>query len=121
MKYLNDILSIKLFIIIFILLINVILSCDNNHCDRIKNKSINTSIQNELNYVNDTITAIRIAEAIWLEIYGDEIYMNKPYNAILLEGKVWEVSGTLHTEKGGVPYIEIQKSDGKILKVYHTK
>jgi hypothetical protein len=66
-------------------------------------------------------TAIKIAEAIWLPIYGNEIYSRKPFIATLKSDSIWVVQGTLNRGKGGVPYIEIQKNDCKILKVIHTK
>lgn len=72
-------------------------------------------------FVPDEATAIKIAEAIWLPIYGDKIYNDKPFVAKLSNQKVWIVEGTLHEAKGGVPHIEIQKKDCKIIKVYHEK
>jgi hypothetical protein len=72
-------------------------------------------------YVPDETTAIKIAEAIWLPIYGEEIYNYKPFKAELLDKKVWRVSGTVHTQLGGSPIAEIEKSDCKILKVIHEK
>lgn len=72
------------------------------------------------NYVPNKETAIRVAEAIWLPIYGDKIYRNKPFIA-KLNGDVWVVEGTLHTDSGGVPYIEIRKEDCKVMDVYHSK
>jgi len=72
-------------------------------------------------YVPDDKTAIKIAEAIWLPIFGNEIYNYKPYKAELIGGKIWKVYGTVHTDKGGSPFAEIQKSDCKIIKVYHEK
>lgn len=72
-------------------------------------------------YVPNAETAIKVAEAIWLPIYGDKIYNSKPFKATLRNNEVWIVEGTLHTQKGGVPYAEIQKSDCKVLKVIHTK
>jgi hypothetical protein len=74
-----------------------------------------------MDYVPDAETAIKIAEAIWLPIYGEKIYENKPFIAKLKNSNVWIVEGTLKDTKGGVPYIEIQKKDCKILKVYHGK
>lgn len=71
--------------------------------------------------VPDETTAIKIAEAIWLPIYGEKIYTKKPFVAKLESKKKWIVTGTLQNQKGGVPYIEIQKDDGKILMVTHTK
>ncbi|CAA0157404.1 YbbC/YhhH family protein [Tenacibaculum maritimum] len=72
------------------------------------------------NYVPNKETAIKIAEAIWLPIYGNKIYKNKPFTANL-NGGIWIVEGTLHTDSGGVPYIEIRKEDCKVIDVYHTK
>ena len=72
-------------------------------------------------YVPNKETAIKVAEALWLPVYGDKINNSKPFVAELKDGKVWIVQGTLHAQKGGVPYIEIQKSDCKILKMYHGK
>lgn len=71
-------------------------------------------------FVPDVQTAIKIAEAVWLPIYGERIYGEKPFNAELIDG-VWSVRGTLHTTHGGVAEIEINKSDGKILRVSHGK
>ncbi|RXR21462.1 YbbC/YhhH family protein [Flavobacterium stagni] len=70
--------------------------------------------------VPDEKTAIKIAEAIWLPIYGDRIYDKKPFVATSKDS-TWIVNGTIHSEKGGTPFIEIQKRDGKVLKVYHEK
>ncbi|MFT3739686.1 MAG: NTF2 fold immunity protein [Breznakibacter sp.] len=61
---------------------------------------------------NDT-TAIKIAEAVWLPIYGEKIYNKKPFHARLCNDK-WIVEGSLPSGmKGGVPYIEIQKKMAK--------
>ncbi len=72
-------------------------------------------------YVPNAETAIKVAEAIWLPIYGDKIYNSKPFKATLRDNEVWVIEGTLHTQKGGVPYAEIQKKDCRVLKVIHTK
>jgi len=72
-------------------------------------------------YVPDKATAIRVATALWLPVYGKEINDNKPFVAELKNGTVWVVRGTLHSQKGGVPYIEIQKKDCRVLKMYHDK
>lgn len=72
--------------------------------------------------VNDEETAMKIAEAIWVPIYGKDIYDQKPFVAVLKGDTVWVVEGTLPMEVlGGTAYIEIQKSDGKVLKVTHGK
>ena len=91
-------------------------------------------------YVPDAETAIKVAEAVWLPIYGNMIYNEKPFTARLENNKVWIVEGTLKGDSvynskpkpnpnsrsifivvGGVAHIEIQKSDCKILQVSHGK
>jgi len=72
-------------------------------------------------YVPNGQTAIKIAEAIWLPIFGESIYKEKPFKAILIKDRIWYVHGTLHTAIGGTVNIEIQKSDCKILSVSHGK
>lgn len=73
-------------------------------------------------YVPDEATAIKVAEAIWLPIYGNDIYDKQPFQAKLSNDSIWIVEGSLRPDElGGVPYAEIQKSDCKIIKVIHTK
>lgn len=76
--------------------------------------------ENQTDYVPNKETAIKIAEAIWYPIYGSKIEKFKPYTAELKED-IWIVQGTLLEGKGGVPYIEINKKDCRILKVMHEK
>ena len=77
-------------------------------------------------YVPDAATAIKIAEAVLIPIYGQKVIsQEKPFNAKLEDG-IWVVTGTLHCPqgdscKGGVAIIEIAKDDGKILRVSHGK
>jgi hypothetical protein len=84
-------------------------------------KTNSTSDPEKDGYVPNAETAIKVAEAIWLPIYGDDIYKNKPFKATLKNNEVWIVEGTLYTDKGGVPYAEIQKKDCKVLNVIHGK
>lgn len=86
--------------------------------------SIQLSMKNKYeikDIVPDETTAIKVAEAIWLPIYGERIYSQKPYVVKLINNNNWEVTGTLHSKKGGVAYIRIRKKDCKILKVTHGK
>ncbi|GIL24545.1 MAG: hypothetical protein BroJett042_30580 [Bacteroidota bacterium] len=64
--------------------------------------------------------AIKIAEAIWLPLYGSIIYSSEPFKATLMDS-VWVVEGTVHAQFGGAPFIKINKKDGKILSVAHYK
>lgn len=73
-------------------------------------------------FVPDSKTAIRIALAILEPIYGKNlIRKEKPFKATL-ENDVWTVQGTLTSNQlGGVAVVQINKNDGKILKVLHWK
>ena len=72
--------------------------------------------------INETL-AINIAEAVWKSIYEDEIYDSTPFVAEYDEEyDLWHVQGSLPDNYlGGVPHILINKNDGTILSVWHTK
>lgn len=79
------------------------------------------------NYVPNEETAKKIAEAIWLPIFGEEIFEQRPYRATLVDN-IWIVRGLMPLPcrnepgcRGGTAYIEIRKSDCKILKVKHGR
>ncbi len=101
---------IKVFIILsmcFILLIS---------CSTVKKSN------SDIDYVPDENTAIKIAEAIWLPIYGEIIYDSLPFKAKLDSSKTfWIVDGTLVGRKGGTPYAEIRRKDCKVIYVTHYK
>jgi hypothetical protein len=69
-------------------------------------------------------TAIKIAEAAWLPIYGDSVLnKEKPFKAKLVDGHIRIVKGTVqkipgYITFGGAAYIEIEKKDCKILMAY---
>lgn len=66
--------------------------------------------------------AIKFAKKQFVLAYGQDILLMKPFIAKLIDNKVWMVKGTKPNDiLGGIPYIEIQKNDCKILKLYHTK
>ena len=73
-------------------------------------------------YVPDAQTAVLVAEAILVPIYGAEtIRGERPFRAAL-QGRVWLVTGTLPAGYvGGVAEIEISKDDGHVLRVSHGK
>jgi hypothetical protein len=78
-------------------------------------------------FVPDSATAVRIAEAIWLPIYGKNVIDDEhPFRAVLKDG-VWTVTGTLSppppglARLGGVALAEISQKDGRILRVSHGR
>ena len=101
--------------IIFILLFSFIISTN------VLAENGNHNFVPKGGYVPDAKTAIKIAEAVWLPIYGENIYTKKPFTA-QLKGDVWLVQGSLpELMLGGVPSAEISKQTGKILRVSHGK
>ena len=76
-----------------------------------------------LGSIDSAQTVKEKAETIWLDIYGNSVKDKKPYNVFFDEqNQVWLVQGTLQKNcDGGVPHILIQKSDGKVLAVWHSK
>lgn len=72
--------------------------------------------------VSNYKTAIKIAEYIWLEKFGNTIYKEKPFNAVLVADSLWIITGSLpENTAGGTLYIEINKKDGKIYRSIHEK
>jgi hypothetical protein len=73
-------------------------------------------------FVPDSETAVRIAEAVWIPIYGEKrIAKEKPFKA-QLRGETWFVKGTLPPGAvGGTAIAEISKLDGRILRVVHEQ
>lgn len=79
------------------------------------------SVKPKNGLVPDDVIAIRIAEAIWLPIYGAAIYDKKPFTA-KLKGNTWVVEGTLPKNMlGGVPIAEISRVDGRVTRISHGK
>lgn len=69
-------------------------------------------------YIPNEEFAAKIAEIIWVSIYGERIYDQKPYRVNLIKDSIWVVNGSVTGGGYGEnAYIEIRKKDGKILKV----
>ena len=82
-------------------------------------------------YVPDSNTAVKIAEAVLVPVYGEkQILAERPFTAKLTEG-VWTISGTLRCPDGaggttthcvgGVAVVRVSKLDGRILYMMHGK
>ena len=76
-------------------------------------------------FVPNAETAVRIAEAVLVPVYGEKLILSeRPFHATL-EGDVWTVDGTLHCRApqcdGGTARVEIAKSSGQILNMIHYK
>ena len=82
-------------------------------------------------YVPDEKTAVAIAEAVLIPVFGEEkIFSERPFKA-KLDGEIWTVSGTLHCADGqggtttdcvgGTAEVRLSKRDGRILRMMHYK
>ena len=71
-------------------------------------------------FVPDAATAVRIAEAVLIPIYGEQkVASERPFKATLQDG-VWTVVGTLPPNfMGGTALVRIAKADGRILYLIH--
>jgi hypothetical protein len=82
-------------------------------------------------FVPDSKTAIAIAEAVLIPVYGKEqIESERPFHAGLKDG-VWTVGGTLRCPDGkggfttdcdgGVAVLRLSKRDGRVLYMMHSE
>ena len=75
-------------------------------------------------FVPDQSTAIAIARAVLIPIYGaNRIKYEEPLVAIR-KGDIWIVNGTLRCTPhclGGTASISLSASDGRILNLFHSK
>jgi len=101
---------------LFLVILSIILFTDCTH------KENHIEWDRSQGYVPDSTTAVQLAQIFFVRIYGKKVLKKKPFVPALKDGKIWMVDGTLEKGMdGGVPHIEIQKSDGKILALYHGK
>lgn len=70
-------------------------------------------------FVPNEATAIAIATAVWIPIYGEKVLANLSLR-VSVSHEVWTVSGYLDPPRpGGGPVAEISQIDGRILRVSH--
>lgn len=72
-------------------------------------------------FVPDSATAIRIAEAVLIPIYGASVIDDQRPLAATLHAGIWTVTGTLMPNQvGGVAIVEISRESGCIQRVSHS-
>jgi hypothetical protein len=82
-------------------------------------------------FVPDSETAVKIAEAVLVPVYGREkIESERPFKATLERG-IWTVTGTLHCPDsrggmtkdcdGGTAEVKLSKANARVLKMIHYK
>jgi len=80
---------------------------------------------NPPDYVPDQKTALTIAEAVMVPIYGERVLKQRPFKVTLVDGR-WIIKGTLHCPKdrycnGGTVHLEINKKTAEVLKAKHSR
>jgi hypothetical protein len=80
------------------------------------------AVQRDVALVDNSALARAIAVTYLSSIYGkDQIQRNLPIR-VRLEDGIWYAEGRLPVGRvGGVPYIEICQSNGRVLRYSHTK
>ena len=74
-------------------------------------------------FVPDEATAIRIAEALLFPVYGaDQIKREEPFR-VTLQDDIWTIEGkTLPRDVvGGVVFLQISKTDARVVRMTHGK
>lgn len=72
-------------------------------------------------YVPDSATAVRVAEAISMSMYGKALIQQELPLTARLKGEVWVVTGQLPNgaTRGGVAVVELARHTGRVLRVTH--
>jgi NTF2 fold immunity protein len=80
------------------------------------------SVRPKAGLVPNAQTAIQIAVAVWVPIYGEKMIQGeRPFSAELKDG-VWTVEGSLPKGmRGGTALAEIAQEDGRIFRVSHGR
>ena len=79
---------------------------------------------NQDGIIPDAKSAVDIAKIILNYYYYEDGTFNneKPFNVELVNNRVWYIYGSLPKDcVGGVVQMSIQKSDGKVLSIFHGK
>jgi hypothetical protein len=74
-------------------------------------------------FVPDENTAIVVAKAVLIPVYGEQSIKNEEPFSAALNNDTWSVHGTMPKgfNKGGVASVEISKTKGCILHMTHGK
>jgi hypothetical protein len=77
-------------------------------------------VQTTRGIIKDEQTAKEIAEVIWKSNYGERMQKKKPYIAELKDS-IWHVRGTQPGIPGGVPHLEINAFDSRVINLWRSK
>lgn len=70
--------------------------------------------------IPDAETACKVAIPIIKAIYGErQLISELPLQITLVNEKYWTIEGTLHTAKGGVVFMTIDRGNGCVVNLMH--
>ena len=80
----------------------------------------NTGNRFKKDIIPDAETACKVAIPIIKAVYGEQQLSSElPLQITLVNDKYWTIEGTLHTAKGGVVFMTINKHNGCVLNLMH--
>lgn len=109
-------------IILFVAFFSVFGFCRATEDMKLSESSIGRGYIPKNGFVPDAVTAIKIAMAVLIPIYGEQtIESEHPFTATLSK-EVWTIAGSVPKgQVGGVAEIRISKTSGRVLRVVHSK
>lgn len=72
-------------------------------------------------FIPDRDTAIRVAKAILIPVYGEKTVGSEEPLSAALDGDVWTVKGAAHPYPSGNAEIKLSKSEGTVLFLSHSQ
>ena len=80
----------------------------------------NTGNRFKKGIIPDAETACKVAIPIIKAVYGEQqLNSELPLQITLINDKYWTIEGALHTAKGGVVFMTINKNNGCVLNLMH--
>ena len=91
-----------------------------NYSDSAKSGNIESIFEKGI--IPDAETACKVAIPIIKAVYGEQQLKSElPLQITLVNNKYWTIEGTLHTSKGGVVFMTMNKNNGCVLKLMHSE
>jgi hypothetical protein len=72
-------------------------------------------------FIPDRDTAIRVAKAILIPVYGEKTVDSEEPLSVALDGDVWTVKGAVRPYPSGNAEIKLSKSEGTVLFLSHSQ
>lgn len=87
-----------------------------------KDNLLNRKEKYSIGLIPDVKTAYHVSYPILSAIYGENVIKREqPLKTSLVNESFWHIEGTLHATHGGVASMTLDKMDGRVLVLFHTK